>query len=274
MVVITIEKCENAKINTVKVGNKELFCIRMIDIQNGLGLKNMSDLVRKEIHGIFSTDKPTSKQIKKYKRSLQELNKCPMDDSKIKYVCSDLIEKIVKNFKGVKQCKNDIDKKEKEKQRENFRILLGFKENDIYLTKEQSVLKPIMEVFEEENMQTQYSVLGYKIDLYFDDHKLAVEIDEKGHKDRNINDEIQLQKALGSELGCEFIRINPDEENFNIFKAIIEINRHIKKSTKEINKKSLIDKLLSRLLKMEFKSDDSIKTKLLKHVAKKVLSEL
>ena len=142
------------------------------------------------------------------------------------------------------------------------------------MTKEQSVLKPIMEVFEEENMQTQYSVLGYKIDLLFHDHKLAVEIDEKGHKDRNINDEIQRQKALEKKLGCEFIRINPDEEDFSISKAINEINRHIKKSTKEINKKSLIDEISSRLLKIEFKSGDSIKTKLLKYVAKKVLPKL
>ena len=174
----------------------------------------------------------------------------------------------------MKKCKDDTDRKEKEKQRENFRILLGFKENDIYLTKEQSVLTPIMGVFEEENMQTQYSVLGYKIDLYFHEHKLAVEIDEKGHKDRNINHKMQRQKALEKELGCEFIRINPDEINFSIFKAINETNRHVKKSTKQINKKSLIEELSSRLLKIEFKSDDSIKTKLLKYVVKKILPEL
>ena len=111
MAVITIEKCENAKVNTVKIGNKELFWIRMIDIQNGLGLKNMSDLVRKEIHGIFSTDKPTNKQIKECKRSLQELTKCTMDDSKIKYVRSDLIERIAKNCRGVKKCKDHTDRK-------------------------------------------------------------------------------------------------------------------------------------------------------------------
>ena len=197
-----------------------------------------------------------------------------MDDSEIKYVCSDLIERIVKNCRGVKKCKNDINRGEKEKQRENSRILLSFKENNIYLTKEQSVLKPIMEVFEEENMQTQYSVLGYKIDLYFHDHKLAVEIGEKGHKDKYIYDEIQKRTALEKELGCKFIRINHDEENFNISKAINEINRHIKKSTKEINKKSLINEFSSRLLKMEFKSDDSRKAKLLKYVVKNVLPGL
>ena len=47
-----------------------------------------------------------------------------------------------------------------------------------------------MDTFERENMQTQYSVLSYKIDLYFHDYRLAIEIDEKGHKDRNINHEI------------------------------------------------------------------------------------
>ena len=53
-----------------------------------------------------------------------------------------------------------------------------------------------MDAFEGENMQTQYSVLEYRIDLYFHDYKPAIEVDEKGHKDRNINDKIQRQKAF------------------------------------------------------------------------------
>ena len=75
---------------------------------------------------------------------------------------------------------------EKEEQRENFKILLGFSENDITLTKEQSVLKSVMDVFEGENMQTQYSVLGYKINIYFRDYRLAIEIDEKGIKTETL----------------------------------------------------------------------------------------
>ena len=47
---------------------------------------------------------------------------------------------------------------EKEEQRKNFRAILGLKEHDIILTKEQSVLKSIMGAFEGEDMQTQYSV--------------------------------------------------------------------------------------------------------------------
>ena len=36
-------------------------------------------------------------------------------------------------------------------------------------------------------MQTQYSVLGYRTDLYFHEYKLAIEVDELGHTNRNIN---------------------------------------------------------------------------------------
>ena len=44
----------------------------MIDVQNALGIKNISDLVRKEIHGIFNTNNPTKVQVQEYKRSLQK----------------------------------------------------------------------------------------------------------------------------------------------------------------------------------------------------------
>ena len=37
---------------------------------------------------------------------------------------------------------------------------------------------------------------------------------------------------IEKELNCKFIRINPDEENFSVFKAINEIQRHIQKSFK------------------------------------------
>ena len=110
-----------------------------------------------------------------------------------------------------------------------FRSRLGFNEYDITLTKEQSVLESIMDAFEEENVQSQYSVLGYRTDLYFHDYKLAIEVDEKGHKDRNIEQEIQRQKPLEKKRCCKFIRIDLDEEDFNIFKAINEIHGHIKK---------------------------------------------
>ena len=161
------------------------------------------------------------------------------------------MEKIIKNCRGVKKRNDGINRIEKEEQRKSFRAILGFKEHDIILTKEQSVLKSVMDAFEGENMQTQCSVLGYRIDLYFHDYKLAVEVDEEGHKDRNIDHEIKRQEAIKEKLGCEFIRINPDEKTFN---------RYIKKLTKN----SLIDELSNKLLRLEFKEDQFNKNKMFK----------
>ena len=57
MVVITIQKYTDAEVHTITVGNRELFWVRMIDVQKELGIKNISDLVRKDIQGIFQTKK-------------------------------------------------------------------------------------------------------------------------------------------------------------------------------------------------------------------------
>ena len=170
------------------------------------------------------------------------------------------MEKITKNCRRAKRCNDGINKMEKEEQRQNFRILLGFRENDIMLTKEQSVLKLIMDASEAENMRTQYSVLGYRIDLYFHDYKLALEVDEKGHKDRNIDHEIQRQKVLEKELGCKFIIINPDEEKLNIFRAINEIHRHIKESIKKSTKKSVINDIRLGLAELSLSFEKTTKT--------------
>ena len=55
-----------------------------------------------------------------------------------------------------------------------------------------------------------YSVLVYKIDIYFHEYNLAIEADELGHNYRNIDYEIQRQKEIEKELDSVFIRINPD----------------------------------------------------------------
>ena len=107
------------------------------------------------------------------------------------------------------------------------------------------------------------------MDLYFHKLKLAIEVDELGHADRNLGNEIERQKALEKELGCVFIRINPDEKNFNIFEEINKIHRHIKKLTK----KSLINDLSKRLLELEFEKHNSIKSKCLKWIVKKILPD-
>ena len=142
---------------------------------------------------------------------------------------------------------------------------LGFKLHDVINTKEQTIINSIKPAFEGENIQTQYNILGYRADLYFHEYKLSIEVDELRHAGRNINNETERQKALVKELNCVFIRINPEEKAFNIFKEINKIHWHIKKSFK----KSLIDKIWKNLLELELKSNHSIMAKTLKRVVKK-----
>ena len=89
----------------------------------------------------------------------------------------------------------------------NLKRILRFRLHRVINTKEQTVLISIKDAFEGEDMQSQYSVLGYRIDLYFYRHKLAIEVDELRHADRN-----------------------PDGKKFNTFKEINKIHRHIRKS--------------------------------------------
>ena len=113
MVVITVQNYTNAKVHTIAVKNKELFWVKMIDVQKGLGIQNISDLVRKEICGISETKNPTKKQIRKYKHSQKEIDREPNSNFKIKYARNDLMEKIIKNCRRVKKCNDGINMMEK-----------------------------------------------------------------------------------------------------------------------------------------------------------------
>ena len=98
------------------------------------------------------------------------------------------------------------------------------------MTEEQSILTKIKEAFSTEEIIFQHFVLGYRIDAYFLKHKLAVEVDDRGHNDRDLESKIERQKALEKELNCKFIRTNPARENFNIFNEINRIHHYIVKS--------------------------------------------
>ena len=164
----------------------------------------MPDLVRKEICSIFEIKNLTKEPKRKYIKTKKEISKIPTDDSKFKYARSDVIEKIVKNCRGVKKCKDCMNRMKKEVRRENFRIMLGFKENDIINREEYTVTSQIEQVFANEKIKQQHFVLKkYYINLYFPKHKLAVEVNENAHLDRNeyedkkkikINREINQRK--------------------------------------------------------------------------------
>ena len=212
---VTKETLENNDMEVIADGVNTLW-LNEKHIEEQLGHKNLSAI--------------TSKYDKIYKKHRYELVDKPIKQPNRRFLRIDLPLKTIKDCRTVESC--------------SLKRNLGFNLHDVINTKEQTVLKSIKDAFEGEDMQTQYTVIGYKIDLYFHEYKLAIEVDELGHADRNINNEIEWQKTLERELDCVFIRINPDEKDFSIFKEINKIQRHIKKSTK----KSLIDDLSKTLL--------------------------
>ena len=76
----------------------------------------------------------------------------------------------------------------------NFQTKLGFRQYDPIMTQEQSILSKIVTLFAAEKIILRQNVLGYRTDACFPKYKLAIEIDEQEHNDRDIDYEIFLLK--------------------------------------------------------------------------------
>ena len=166
MVFITSEVFAENCIYTIKQQKKDNTSVLWIN-----------DSVDKEIKDKCK-DKPTEKQMKIYKKHGSEFIKglC------FAYAHEDVVIPIIMGGRSPEAIE--------------FRSRLGFTQYDITLKKESSGLKSIMEHYEGEDMETQYQVLNYRIDFFFREYKLAIEIDEKGHKDRNKDYEKQREVLI------------------------------------------------------------------------------
>ena len=123
-------------------------------------------------------------------------------------------------------------------------------------------------MFDGEDLQTQYSVLSYRIDLYFHEYKLAIEVDELGHNDRNTYYEIKRERQIEKELNCVFIRANLDAADFNINKLNDQIVKHIIQTKEEKLKNKFGKELLS------YMSSIFIPLKTIRHFVKKIFPTL
>jgi very-short-patch-repair endonuclease len=123
------------------------------------------------------------------------------------------------NIHGVKQVLQSSRSINKEK----LITYLNIDMNIIFDCKESYYLKIISLSFKSFKQNFQYDVDGYRIDLYFPDYNLAIEVDEFNHIDRNKVDDMIREKHITQKLGCKFIRFNPDEKNFNIGDIISNI---------------------------------------------------
>ena len=73
MYVISAEGYINASVNILKIRKTGELWISIKDIGDGLSVKNISDLVLKEIYGIYEKGKLTKEEIKNYKMTEREI---------------------------------------------------------------------------------------------------------------------------------------------------------------------------------------------------------
>ena len=140
------------------------------------------------------------------------------------------------------------------------------------------ILVSIIKKIQVDNNGQQYIL--FRIDIYFTKYCLAVEIDEKGHTDRDFKFEEKRQEALGKKLNCTFIRINTSREHFDADYEASEIqaftsrfkaneikerdnkNKKIEDEIKEKDNKNKeledeIEKLKLQLAKLSAKNNDA-----------------
>ena len=92
-----------------------------------------------------------------------------------------------------------------------------------YESKESECVNAISKAFQGEKIILQKSVKTYKVDIYFPDYDLCIEIDENNHNDRDEDYEKKRQRVITKILKCKWLRFNPDSPDFNIFTVINQI---------------------------------------------------
>ena len=112
MNLISAERYKNAGVNLLKIRKTDELWIRMKDVGDGLDVKNISDLVLKEIYGIYEKRKLTKEEIKCYKMTEREifkkfdnLNEDELNTKSNKnvYVENIIMTNIIKDCRGEKK---------------------------------------------------------------------------------------------------------------------------------------------------------------------------
>ena len=111
MDLISVEGYENAKVICLKNKNGELW-VGMKEIGVGLGVKSISDLVLKEIHGICEEKKLTKEETKCYKMTEREFyekfynlseDELNTKSNKNVFVKNTIMTNIIKHCRGEKK---------------------------------------------------------------------------------------------------------------------------------------------------------------------------
>ena len=112
MYLISAEGYKNDGAHFLRVRKTGEIWSSMKDVHKGLGVKNMSDLILKEIYGIYETKNLTNKQIQKYKMTEREIfekydnlskDELSTKTSKNVDIKNDVMSTVIKHCRGEKR---------------------------------------------------------------------------------------------------------------------------------------------------------------------------
>ena len=111
MYLISAEGYKNANVEFLTIKTTSKIWVNMKDVGNGMGVKNISDLVLKEIYSICETKNPICEQVNEYKmterkiyKTFDNLNEKELNtkNNKKAYVKNDVMTTIIKRCRGEK----------------------------------------------------------------------------------------------------------------------------------------------------------------------------
>lgn len=111
--------------------------------------------------------------------------------------------------------------------------------------KEAGTLEQIQKAFHGTQMLLQYTVAAYRVDMYMPEYNIAIECDEQGHANYNAMADAERSEIISVQLGCHWIRYNPDAKDFCVLQLINDIHRLMLARVKSMAR--LKDTLVSRL---------------------------
>ena len=171
MYLISAEGYKNAGVHILIIRKTGEIWASMKNVHNGLGVKNISDLILKEIYGIYETKNLTKKQIRKYKMTEREIfekyvnlseDELSEKSNKNVYVKNHVMTTVIKRCRG--------EKKRGGRKVVGFKIKLMIPESKITECPEYEIKSKIGNTFVNEKILEEYSVKIYEIDPYFYEH--------------------------------------------------------------------------------------------------------
>ena len=152
MYVISGEGYKNANVAFLTIKTTSEIWVSRKDVGNGIGVKNISDLVLKEIYGICETKNPSKEQVNEYKMTEREIYKKS-------YARNYVMTTVIKRCRGEKaRGIRAID---------GFRNKLMIPDSEIPECPEFEAKSKIGKIFQKHNLFEEYSVKIYEIDPYF-----------------------------------------------------------------------------------------------------------